>query len=679
MTRVSIKLMCCLAGLAFLLGPAKIFAQQDLKSAIYLTKSQRFDDAEVAFKKLIKAEPNNGAAYFYLGDNFISAYMVDTVSVSIKELVSQALPVYQDGVKADTANPLNYIGIGRMYLLQGNKVKANENFAKAKSFLPPYKAGKEKKIKEPGKYSLVLTALAEAQLKSNSVDTAVALPLLRESMRIDPKNPVSCNVLGDVYMMAGMTSDAIKYYGRADDMDSTQLDAKIKRGNIYMRAENLNAAIPYFEQAIKLDPNFAPAYKELGELYQLAGKYERSKANYKKYLDLSGNNVPAKVRYAISLFKAKDHDEAINQIVEILKVDKSRNYLNRIAAYCYHDKKQPDYDKAKMYMEDFLKNSTEDKIIRKDYQYYGRILTKRNDDFQKAPKDTARLARQAANYLSIIKSIDENIDKNRKRKVPEKDIMDKFGPRKNINQASYDSVMVLFNNAVKTIDEQKAEIDKGIAQLKKAFEMEPSDVDFLSEAAITCNRFQRYQDAADLYVKKLAVKEDATDYFNLGKVYYSGKMLDKAEASFLKVTTLAPEDLRGWVWVANTYASKDPELKEGLAKPKYEMVIEKALATGDTVKNYSILWDAYNYLGSYYLFAKEDYPQSRIWYNKQIALNPQNKNNVVRSYMAIAISYQKGKDWAAARDAYKKVLEVQPSNTTAIKAVDDLNKALNKK
>ena len=77
-----------------------------------------------------------------------------------------------------------------------------------------------------------------------------------------------------------------------------------------MRSRNLNEAKNYFEQAKEIDSTFAPLYRGLGEMYGLGGFANLSKANFKIFLDLSGNNIPAKVQYVNSLFKAKDYKEA---------------------------------------------------------------------------------------------------------------------------------------------------------------------------------------------------------------------------------------------------------------------------------------------------------------------------------------------------------------------------------
>ena len=68
---------------------------------------------------------------------------------------------------------------------------------------------------------------------------------------------------------------------------------------------------------------------------------EQSKANFKKYLELTAGNIPAKTRYVNSLFYAGDYDEVIKNVEEILAVDKSRAYMNRLAGYSCYEKKIP--------------------------------------------------------------------------------------------------------------------------------------------------------------------------------------------------------------------------------------------------------------------------------------------------------------------------------------------------
>jgi len=89
-------------------------------------------------------------------------------------------------------------------------------------------------------------------------------------------------------------------------------------------------------------------------MYSLAGLDNLSILNYRKFLELSGNNIPAKIQYMISLFRAKKYTETLTVAEEILNYDKSRNYLNRIAAYSCYEKKPADYEKAEVIWRPFF-------------------------------------------------------------------------------------------------------------------------------------------------------------------------------------------------------------------------------------------------------------------------------------------------------------------------------------
>ena len=102
-----------------------------------------------------------------------------------------------------------------------------------------------------------------------------------------------------------------------------------------MKSKAFQAAIPYYEQAISQNANYAPAYRELGQLYSLAGMFDKSETYYKKYLEITNGNLPAKVSYVNSLYYAKKYEQVISNVEEIFKIDQSRTYLNRIAAYSW--------------------------------------------------------------------------------------------------------------------------------------------------------------------------------------------------------------------------------------------------------------------------------------------------------------------------------------------------------
>jgi tetratricopeptide (TPR) repeat protein len=353
------------------IDPAVAAFNQELNAALKLVASEQYENAEQAFEELIKKQPGNGDLYYYYGETVIEDYLADTLSSSIKVMGSQALELFKKGSKQDSLNLLNDIGIGAVTLLMTNDTTAADKyFSKAELSIPI-----KKKAITP-RHALLLSKLGTAQLLGKYFRYEKALNYLLKAKEIDPNNPSIYIALGDVYIRKNDGSNALASYNKAQYLDPKSPLPKIKIGNIYMRVPNLNAARPYLDEAREIDSTFAPVYRELGELYTMAGQYNLSKSNFRKFLELSGNNIPAQIQYAKALFRTKDYATALEILEEVLKVDNSRNYLNRLAAYSCYDKKPPELEKGKTYIEEFFKNTNTESLIPRDYIYYGRILFK---------------------------------------------------------------------------------------------------------------------------------------------------------------------------------------------------------------------------------------------------------------------------------------------------------------
>jgi len=346
-------------------------SDQELNSALKLALSDQYENAGLAFEALVKKEPSNGNVYYYYGKTIIKEYLSDTLSNSLKEMGTEAEKLFQKGIEMEPTNEINDVGLGAVTLLLSNDTTAADKyFVKAEASFPV----KQKFM--TSKEARILTELGISQLLGKVNRYKKAIGYLNRAKEISPDDPSIYLGLGDVYIRQNDWKNALANYNKALSLDPTSPLAKIKIGSIYVRAANLNAARPYLDEARQIDSTFAPVYRELGELYTMAGQFNLAKSNFRKFIDLSGNNIPAKIQYAKALFRSKDYANALITIEEVLAVDKSRNYLNRLAAYCCYDKKPPEYEKGRTYMEEFFKNTKPEAVIPRDYLYYSRILYK---------------------------------------------------------------------------------------------------------------------------------------------------------------------------------------------------------------------------------------------------------------------------------------------------------------
>ena len=371
----------------------------ELNAALKLAASEQYENAGLAYEALLKKEPGNGNVYYFYGEMIIKDYQSDTLSNSMKEMAKKADNLFRKGIQQDPTNEINDVGLGAICLfLSSDTIAADKYFAKAEASIPV------KKKLLTSKDALLLTKLGASQLLGNVNRFNKAINYLNRALEIEPNNAAIYLALGNVYIMQNDAKNALANYNKSLYFDPKSPLPKIKIGDIYMRAPNLNAARPYFQEAREIDSTFAPVYRQLGELYTLAGQFTLAKTNFRKFLDLSGDNIPAKIQYAKALFRTKDYATALQTIEEVLAVDKSRNYLNRLAAYCCYDKKPPELEKGKMYIETFFKHTDQEAIIPRDYLYYSRIL------FKSAKNDSLTLVKAFDTYKKAYAMDSNNIN-----------------------------------------------------------------------------------------------------------------------------------------------------------------------------------------------------------------------------------------------------------------------------
>jgi tetratricopeptide (TPR) repeat protein len=636
---------------------------QDLKSAIQLTKSESYDKAEEMYKALIQKEPGNSKNYFYYGENYLLNYFADTISNSLTVATKAANEIYQKGVSANPNDPLNYIGLAKVANYLGDNAKANEMRTKARSFLLPYK--NIKKIVPPAQdYAFALAKIAESYANDGSVDTSLALPLIRQAVKIDSKNAEIYLIAGDLYMMAPDGSNAIKNYNLAQFADPQSPTAAMKIGYVYFKARAYPQAIQNFEEAIKLNANYAPAYRELGQLYWRAGRLDQSKTNFKKYLDLTAGNIPAKTKYVNSLFYAGDYEEVIKNVEEVLAVDQSRGYMNRLAGYSYFEKDNPDYEKAFSYMEKLFKTVDKDSYLQKDHHYMARILLKKNQNYTK--------------LLDELNSLKSQLEKEKSRlsTAPAAD-KPKF-------KVSVDEMTGKIANLENSITRANKEIDRAFVEYNKAFNFKrtdpnsaltPQEKSLLSEMASSYYAYRKYDNAAKTWVKLIdpSKENNQTEYMQVGRAFYNGEKYKSADSVFSLVLKKSPDYLPAYVYTARTYSKMDPDTKLGLAKPKFEKLLN--VAQKDSVKNQSEMMEALTYLG-YLNMENGNYTKAKDYYNRMISLDPQNKESKIRGLNGLgsletkAAGLEKTLEGklgflAKSAEAYEKILALDAANASA--------------
>jgi tetratricopeptide (TPR) repeat protein len=111
------KNLVCTAALALI---SLSGVSQTLQELVTRTDNENFEIAAAGYRALITKDPSKGEYYFYYGENFFKRGDSDSARV-----------FYNKGVEVNATYPLNYVGLGKVLLTEGNIADAKAQFFKA--------------------------------------------------------------------------------------------------------------------------------------------------------------------------------------------------------------------------------------------------------------------------------------------------------------------------------------------------------------------------------------------------------------------------------------------------------------------------------------------------------------------------------------------------------------------
>lgn len=371
---------------------SRVAVAQSQQEGLRAIENDRLDKAYQIFNNLVKTSPNNADNYYYLGALLLENRKLDSAKM-----------MFTKGVSVDPQNPLPYIGLGKLALEADNSAEYKKNFDKALSVTG---------TKDVRPYILIANAYTESSNKRG----ADALAVLNKGMAIDPKNPELYIAMGDAYITEGNGGQAVSSYEKSIQLNKNNPKAYTRIGSLYIKARNGEEAMKALQNAIKVDSTYVPEYKELGELYYLTKKYDKAVETIQKYMVMTDYSLAAKARYAQFLFLNKEYAKSTAVINEVIKKDSSNVVMKRLLGYSFYEQKE--YPKALQYMQGFFAKADKKKLIASDFEYYGKIQSKLNqdslaiDNFKKAleidPSKTD-LYQEIANSYNKLKKFPEAI------------------------------------------------------------------------------------------------------------------------------------------------------------------------------------------------------------------------------------------------------------------------------
>ena len=363
--------------------------------------------------------------------------------------------------------------------------------------------------------------------------------------------------MASAYIKAGVydTTQVFGLLRNAEKLNNKDFELYIVKGDAYIFMLNDGSkAISNYNAAQLLDPKSPVAKLKVGQLWMRARNYPDALTTYREVVKIDSTFAPAYRELGYLYSRANRNDEAQANYKKFLNLSAGnttarKQYVNTLIEL----KKYPEAVKE---LEEVIKVDTNDNDVNRALAYcyfetgqFDKGLVYSKKFFAKVKPDKIR----AADYTYLGRLL------------------------------------------AKTKQDSLA-----YENLYKAFQMDTSKSELLSEAAMSLNRIKKYDKALEVYKLKVTLKKaNPGDYYNMGKVYYNLQEWGKVDTTLAYYSTLMPDHVAAYQWRARALVNLDPDTKLGSAKPVWEAMVSKAVL--DTVKYSKELVEAYGYLSYYYL------------------------------------------------------------------------------
>ncbi len=387
MQKIKFSSLFVLAGLTLALGQNEAQAQT-LADGIRQTEAENYKAARKTFRALMNKDPKDAKPYYYMGDLLLQTSTLDSANA-----------MFRKGMEVRSKEPLNYVGLAKVQFKQNKPVEADANIEEAL---------KLSRRKDPA----VMLEAAEAYMSAKHLDKAINM--LTEAIKLDNKNADLYLLRGEAYFQKNVGGPAVTDFEQAARLNPKLAQAHMKIGKIFSQSRNYTQALDALQKAVAIDTTFAPAYRELGELYYQASQLENARDAYKTYVRLANNDIDARGRYAGFLYLSKDYPTAIAYADEVLAQDPKNYIMLRVKAYSLHE--SGDAENALKTMDQYFATAPKDKMLASDYENYGNILLKLDQNEKALENLNKALAMDTANvdiHVSLANLYQKNKEYNK--------------------------------------------------------------------------------------------------------------------------------------------------------------------------------------------------------------------------------------------------------------------------
>jgi tetratricopeptide (TPR) repeat protein len=447
------------------------------------------------------------------------------------------------------------------------------------------------------------------QLKTG--DREAALQSFEKGIAMDDKDPVNYAGKGYAKFLENNLDESKLNFDKALSISKTKNVVVLKTvAEAYLTDQRfVNDALKLLEKAKSLSPDDPYPHILLGDAFVLQNNGGLAVASYERAAKLAPKSGMPFYKMALVYVKSKNYQVAIESLNAAITIDPSFTLAYKELGELYYMRKEG--EKAVKAYESYLSLTDKPEIGRIRYAFFlfmAKNYAAANEVFnglvQKEDVSPITLRFYA---FSLFEAGDYQQSRN---------VFEKYFTSVSLNEIEANDYAYYGKLLLKQSEDSLA-----IEGFRKSIALDRDQLEIHQLMAETLFKNKRYPEAIDAYKTLIALRQKPTsqDFYSIGRAYYFMKQFEDAGAAFTKLIELQPNMTVGYLWEARAMSNLDPESEQGLAKPYYEKLIEKA--SGSPEKSKQDLIEAYSYLG-YYHFIKEENSLSKDYWTKVVALNP---------------------------------------------------------
>ncbi|ULQ55640.1 tetratricopeptide repeat protein [Flavihumibacter rivuli] len=475
------------------------------------------------------------------------------------------------------------------------------------------------KIRESGEEKDVLYWLSEVYFEKDSISKAKEL-LLQPSDAGMLNTPLNKVALGKLLLQEGKVDEAKGLFEEALK-DSRHKDAEVVKAimeaQVETRSGDPDYAINVFESVKKksVDARF---YTLIGDAYRKKGDGGEAAKAYMNALLEDDKFAEAAYKLGKIYLTQQNTEMFLKHFNKAIAADPNYAPAYYELYYYYYFR---DVNKAKEYLDQYIAHtdpSEEHQLMQADLlfvsgKYDETINSVRSLIEEKTNAVKPRLLKMMAysfdakgDATQALQYIDQYF-----QKAPDSSIVAKDHDLKAslLAKMAQDSLAIdAWTKALQldTVNKYRIGYMQNIASLYKKQNLRSNEAAWLGKI------YQEKEDANNL------------DIYNWGLAHYAANEFQLADSVFSIYVNKYPEQVYGYYWRARSRAQVDSTMEQGLAYDDYRKVTE--IAAADPQKNKSLLIQSYGYLGAFDANTKKDYPLALEWFEKILALDPDNQD-----------------------------------------------------